>query len=80
MLSKDVCKQCREGGWGENDERDWDNLRQVECFATINPDSEPGGCMLYVSIDKPPPPNCPRKFEHAVAAGIVNIDKDKAHE
>jgi hypothetical protein len=81
MLNNEVCKKCWDYGWSRNDEEDWVNLRQVECLRKPLPyDGELAGPLTYINIDDPPPPECPRKFEHAVAAGSVNIDKEQSHE
>ena len=69
MLSKEICKKCWSEGWGENDDRYWIEIKQVEC------EVEPG-VFRRISINAPPPTICEYKLEHAVAAGmVVSVDK-----
>ena len=72
MLCKSVCMKCMDelieagigvGPWHEVDEGDWQR-GSVWC--------PPVGNERTVYINENPPPECVRKFEHAVAAGMAN--------
>jgi len=78
MLSKDVCKNCWntqsprhnwDCHWDKNDETRWTKGEFYCCIPFDDEDS------TKMKITDAPPAECPYKFEHAVAAGIVNIDK-----
>ena len=79
MLSKDVCKQCWEdsknrgksNGWHPSDEANWDRGFAYCCGVRGYADEH----LEELSIESSPPKGCIHFFEHAVAEGIVNIDK-----
>ena len=84
MLSKEVCDQCliRRWGWGFNALGVSRNIiGSWPCPAKIEELKESGTTWNAYSKaedigEKEDPTRlCPKKFEHGVAAAIVNIDK-----
>lgn len=67
MLSKQVCKKCKEihihSGWSKVAEQLW-NSGTAFCPAKFS-------VALDVSVKAPPPDWCPYVLEHALAGGGV---------